>query len=128
MNNKSIYEQVADRYRVKVYLVKRGDKFCKANGESEYVNRSYFSGRTIWVGIYTDQEKKLASFFHEVGHIIDPIEIWEANGDPIGVRHKIELWAWTIGFKLAESYGITFSANTKRWAKRQADTYLKYYK
>lgn len=119
-----IYKIIADKYKIDLYFVKKGDEFCEADGEDSYINRSASAGKEIWIGIYDCEEFKLASFFHEVGHIIDPID-WSINADS-ETMYKSEVWAWEIGFKLAEVYGITFSDRVKLWAKKQTETYINY--
>lgn len=112
---------IAKKYKIKIHQIKPGDKFCKANGEDTYINRSFCSGKEIWIGIYKNEELRLASFFHEVGHIIDPID-WSLNANST-TQYKSEAWAWEIGFRLAETHGIVFSKKTKQWAKKQVNTY-----
>jgi hypothetical protein len=97
---KKIIDDIVDKYNITLYYVEPGDEFCQAGGESNYINLSYNIGRKIWLGIYDDDNKKIASFFHEVGRIIDPID-WSVNADET-TTYKSEKWAWEIGFKLAE--------------------------
>lgn len=116
----SIYEKISKKYNVKLNFVQKGDKFCEANGEDIYINNSYCTFDEIWIGIYEDEEKKLAFFFHEIGHIIDPID-WSLNCN--NSKNEMELWAWEIGFKLAKSYGIVFNKEIYDWAKMKSDSY-----
>ena len=100
----------------KVIKVERGDERCQANGEDWYINSSYVIGCTeIQIGIYDDNELLIASFFHELGHIVG-----SKNN-----RFNSEEKAWEIGFQLAKEYGYTFSDKTYKWAKEQLETYNK---
>jgi len=119
--NASLIKKICARYCIGLYVVRRGDRWCRANGEDTYINKSYTSGNQMWLGIYDDEAKELASFFHEVGHILDPID-WSVNTSK-NVRYQIERWAWKIGFRLAENHGIYFHDSIKEWAKEQAITY-----
>lgn len=116
-----IIKQIAEKYGIKLHFVTIGDTNWILNGKDAYFNRSACAGKEIWLGVYVNKEQKIASFFHEIGHAIDPID-WSVNANE-KTKHKSELWAWEIGFKLAETYGITFTAKTKAWARRQANTY-----
>ena len=83
-------QEIADKYGVKLYEVKKGDKYCEANGEENYHNSSYCAGSIyckcgaggcdnnaeIWLGFYDDDELRLISFFHELGHVTNDIK-WD---------------------------------------------------
>jgi hypothetical protein len=99
--------------------VVKGDKFCKSNGYDNYINSSYSTFDEIWLGIYDDEELKVVSFFHELGHIKDPIKQHDNKFDQ-------EKKAWDVGYELAKKYGITFTDKSKNWADEQLKTYLKY--
>lgn len=106
---------IAKRYGIKKLVkVIRGDKLCKANGEENYINRSYICGNDrIELGIYEDEELMIASFFHEIGHIVD------TKDD----KYNSEEQAWVIGFELAKKHGYNFSENTYKWAEEQLTSY-----
>lgn len=76
----------------------------------DFIDRSYvIGGTTIILGIYKTKERKRASFFHELGHIIN-----ESGSEEL---------AWETGMKLAKSLGITFSRATRRWIEKQLTSY-----
>lgn len=109
------FRNIAETYGIRELIkVKRGDQFCLANGEESYVNKSYLIGKdTIYLGIYEDEELLTASFFHELGHIVDSKEGFVNS----------EAKAWHIGFKLAKEHGHEFSQKTYLWAIEQMSTY-----
>jgi len=83
-----------------------------------YLDASYMIGdHTLILGIYEDKEKKKASFFHEIGHLIT---------EKAGSKYDWEKRAWLVGLKLARSMGIEFSSNCYKWIKDQLRTYEKY--
>lgn len=78
--------------------------------EDHFANRSFCIGpNTVILGIYEDAELRLASFFHEVGHLVNK------DGDQLG--------AWGTGLDLAASLGVVFSKETLSWCQKQAKTY-----
>lgn len=81
-------------------------------------------GSQIILGIYECQEKRLASFFHELGHMhfIDDILLDHVSWNTFWCEIK----AWDIGFNLAKRHGIKFSHETLEWAAEQAATYIRY--
>lgn len=118
-----ILEKFALDYQVELIPVIRGDKMCECNGEDYYINKSYCWGKTICIGIYTDKELELISFFHELGHILDSID-WSRNASAT-TTYMSERMAWVIGLGVAKTYGITFSRKALRWAIAQLNTYKK---
>lgn len=99
---------------IKFVKVESGDEYCLANGEDAYINRSYLVGSDeIYLGIYSDEQLLIASFFHELGHIIE-------NKDN---KYNSETVAWLIGFKLAKQYGFEFTTDVYLWAIEQLSTY-----
>jgi len=115
-------KEIADYYGVELVEVQAGDKYCKANGEDTYINRSFVAGKYIELGIYTDPEKRLVSFFHEMGHILTPKRVH----NKCRTKYQVEEKAWKYGYKLAKSFGIEFNKDTKQWAKEQLNGYKGY--
>jgi len=120
--------EIAEKYNVILNEVELGDKFCDANGEESYINSSYSAGsiRTtcdaeIWLGIYENEELKLISFFHEMGHML--IDMGYDNDLKV---YDYEKDAWEKGYKLAGECGVKFSRKAKRWAKKQLNSYKNY--
>jgi len=108
-------QSIANRHGIKKFVkISEGDKYCLANGQDVYINKSYLiGGNELHLGIYSDDQLMIASFFHELGHIVD------------SKNNKVnsELTAWIIGFQLAKSYGFNFNADVYLWALEQLATY-----
>ena len=69
-------ESICEEHGVKLHVITHGDEYCVANGEDVYINASYSTGNMagspeIWIDIYEDEELKMISFFHELGHVFD---------------------------------------------------------
>lgn len=112
-------QEIAEHYGVNLTQVNPGDSHCKANGEDAYINHSYVAGKDIELGIYEDPEKRIISFFHEMGHILTPKRVHKR----CNTKYEIEAKAWKYGYKLAKFYGIEFNKDTKDWAKAQLESY-----
>lgn len=115
-------KEIADHYKIQLVEVQSGDNLCKANGEDAYIDHSYVAGKYIELGIYSDPEKKIVSFFHEMGHILTPKRVHKR----CNTVYEIEEKAWKYGYKLAKFYGIEFNKDTKDWAKAQLESYKGY--
>ena len=115
-------KEIAEHRGIKLIEIHPGDEYCKANGEDAYINHSFIAGRDeIELGIYDDPEKKIISFFHEVGHTMVPRRsIKRVKYD----TYKCEALAWKYGLRLAKYYGIEFKRETKKWAKSQLNSYI----
>ena len=121
MNQLSLTEHLSNIG--KIYGIKkvtnidnRDHEYCLVNGVETYLNKSFIIGaEEIVLGIYDDNELLIASFFHELGHIIKH----ENN------MFNTEEQAWKIGFEVAREHGFTFSIKTHKWAYEQLCTYNK---
>jgi len=95
---------------------------------------SYICGKEVTLGRYKDDSVRLASFFHEVGHIIGP----QVNTEGI-VRHTkkgvvglgkykflIEKDAWDKGIALAKKYDVVFSQAAMDFMEQCLDKALQY--
>ena len=118
-------KEIAGKYNVKLYEVQPGDKYCQANDEESYHNSSYCAGSVrskcdaeLWLGFYDDEELRLISFFHEMGHMLDDTLYKEGM-----TVYDFEKTAWEKGYELAKEYGIKFSRKSKGWATKQLNTY-----
>ena len=110
------FQRIAGEHGCRVIQVAPGDERCLANGTDSYRNHSYIAGRDIELGVYDDEELKVASFFHEIGHIKVP---WEFIQSVDYRTPDVEREAWRIGFDLACNYGVTFSQKTHDWSEEQ---------
>jgi len=110
--------KIAAKYDIAtLHFVKIGDDWCEEDGEDRYLDESAIGGcDEIWVGIYEDDEIKLASFFHAIGYTLSNNVF-----DTVYERHQE---AWRIGFEVALVEGIEFSDNAKVWAKGKLDTFI----
>ena len=127
---KSIID-IAGDYNVILTEIKDGDGYCQSNGIDTYINSSYCTGHIgntdsrdlpeIYLGIYEDQELRLISFFHELGHVTSDIKFDEGI-----TKYDIERDAWIKGLRIAQTHGIYFSFKAKRWAVGELKTYEKY--
>ena len=96
-----------------LYFVQKGDSLCEANGVYIYTNRSFIiGGSEIIIGIYEDEYLMLASFFQELGHIINAKDVLNSEVD-----------AWIKGFELAAFHGFVFENYVYMWAFEQLKTY-----
>ncbi len=86
-------------------------------------NNAYVIGdEDIILGLYDDEEVKMAAFFHEVGHtIIKPNFEKLVNNDEM----LIEFQAWIEGLKVAKKYGYKFSDKTFEYILRSLNSYYK---
>lgn len=85
------------------------------------INDSFNAGNEIFLGEYEDEELKLISFFHELGHIKltrDFVEKWNFN------TLIIELECWNIGIEEARKRNILFSDKAIRWGLNKVLTYV----
>jgi hypothetical protein len=75
----------------------------------------------IFIGIYTDDEFKLISFFHELAHT-------EISNEFIkGVNYNsllIEIECWNIAIRIAKSYEILFTDEAIRFGYMKALSYV----
>lgn len=100
---------------VRLIDVRAEPDYCeRANMDPEtFVDRSFCIGDEIILGVYEDQELRLVSFLHELGHIKA-----EVGG---GYENERRAWEWAGGF--AEELGLRFSDKTLNWCQVQLDTH-----
>ena len=82
-----------------------------------YRNRSMQTYDEIFLGLYSNEELRSVSFFHEMGHILDT-----QNHRTKYTQEKV---AWKVGFRLAKKHGFKFSKKTKLWCRQQLRSYDK---
>ena len=121
-NYDKLFESICEERKIKFQDVAKDHTGFEddVNRKFWYRNRSASAGKDyIWLGEYEDSQLRTISFFHELGHCIDP------NG-----HHKSkyiqEKSAWKVGLKAAKKHGIKFSKKACRWKNKQLRTYLKY--
>lgn len=111
-------QKIASDYDIKVIHVVEGDEYCKANGLKAYLNRSWASSGVVYLGIYDDEDKKLISLLHVVGHLVDKTPYYVDY-----LNYTYEKNAWDVAFILAPKYGLTVTKELKAWANEQLETY-----
>lgn len=118
-------KEIAEKYNVNLHEVQPGDEHCQEMNDETYHNSSYCAGSVrskcdadLWLGFYDDDELRLISFFHEMGHMLDDT-LYE-DGMTVYDFEKI---AWEKGYILAKEYGVKFSRKAKGWATRQLNSY-----
>jgi len=125
-NYQAIMQKIAKQYGIKVLRIKRGDRYCKANGTAKYLNHSWSCGSIhcvdgsvpeVFVGLYRSAMLRFVSFLHEVGHCID-FEF--CNGTPL---LTMEQRAWAIAWVLAEQHDVNVTAAAKLYAAECLKTY-----
>jgi hypothetical protein len=112
--------RVAKKHKLKPIQITPGDEYCQANGEESYINKSYVAWPELYLGIYTDPDLHLASFFHEVGHVLLPSDFAKAVDYD---RMAIEAECWRLGFELAKVHKTVFPPHVHQWAATQVETY-----
>jgi hypothetical protein len=88
---------------------------------------SHIAHPDIQLGRYDDEERRVSSVFHEIGHCVagkEGISQIDSGGPDFKVPG--ELIAWLVGFREASKHGIHFSSGTIQWAIEQALTYRGY--
>lgn len=83
-----------------------------------FYERSFNIYNQIILGIYVNKEMKMASFFHELGHIL--------SNDNYENKYEQEKDAWNKGFELASQYNIKFSEEIMIWSHKQLETHKKH--
>ena len=95
--------------------------------ESDFYNKSYICGREITMGVYDDEDKRLAAFFHELGHLLVHKKYRRKRAPEQMKTLHWEIEAWNCGiFHAYKKFGIVFNENTIKWAYKQAMTYYKH--
>lgn len=93
------------------------------NNPGPYLNRSSCGGQDyIELGIYQSTHKKIISFFHELGHCVDPCD-WSKEDALIWDRERS---AWLLGLEIAYEHGYRFRPYVLNWADEQLMTYVGY--
>jgi hypothetical protein len=110
-------QAIADRYGIR--LREADESYAvEANMPIEtFQNRSYAIGNQIILGQYDNEELRVASFFHELGHIV--------MKNVSETKFGQEAAAWRRGLMLASIEGVHFSVPTMVWIITQLETYAK---
>ena len=86
-------------------------------------NQALCDNKTIYMGVFEDQDKETLAFFHELGHAMsDTVIKGRAHFFSMLSREGL---AWEIGLGIAFQHGIEFHPNHPAmiWARTQFETY-----
>lgn len=112
----ALMEELALNEGVRLTDVKAQPSYYRwANMPPEtFTGHSYCIGDEIVLGTYEDQELRLASFLHELGHILTP---------DCADEYEEEQRAWRWAFRRARKLGLKFRRSTFAWCRAQLETY-----
>lgn len=115
----AIIESVCARFGLR--LVDLSDPAEAAKWPNDpLVDHSTVCGKEVTLGLYDDPWNRLASFFHEVGHVLQ---------DPVLPFRSLlcEMDAWVIGIKLgSREYGINWPCNVYFYVMECLKTYERF--
>ena len=78
------------------------------------IDRSYIIGNQIILGKYKSNSQKLASFFHELGHLLVSGALDKYNA---------EEKAWEVAYQLMKNSKIKLHPSTVKWCNKQLQSY-----
>ncbi len=117
-------QELAKEYGIDI--IEMGDKEVEETGMGHdyFIDSSNVIGGQVSIGFYKDQEKKIISIFHEIGHtLIRYPEFFNSIKDGRTCKTGEEALAWLLGIKEAHKHGFNFSDKTLEWATRNILTY-----
>jgi hypothetical protein len=121
-----IIKQIAKDYDLTVISITKSniDKYAKKYDveKNNLINNSYIIGDDILLGLYTNKELKIISFFHEIGHsvITDAFEKMVHYDEML-----IEFQAWIEGLKIARKYKYKFSDKSFEYILKCVHSYYR---
>jgi len=118
MNYDGVVSKVKQRFGIEIIDVEQRPDYYKEVGmeERDFIDRSYIIGKdTVVLGVYDNDERRIASLFHELGHTL------VVGG--CGGQLDYEEVAWKKAVELAIEYNIVFSSDTMLWIDNQVNTY-----
>lgn len=120
LSNTKLFETICEEHSIKftnIETIERDENgwYSTKNIEFHYRNRSESSFYEIFLGLYEDEELRVASFFHELGHCTNTARGYS--------KYHLEKTCWDIGFAKAKEYGFIFSEKTLTWCAEQLETY-----
>ena len=125
-----LYKELEVKHDVTIFDLEKNEdlakKLIECNGYDNYQGCSSCSGKEIYLGFYNDDELKLVSLFHELGHMYfnakTPCDYSERHDYR---SFPYELQCTRIGLDIAYDQGIVFSDHALAWIYSQAYTYLR---
>lgn len=117
-NIQTLKDFIEKKYRIKVE-----DAPERIVKDYEVYNKSYIVGNNeIYIGKYDDEELKICSVLHELGHVL----ITEKRMRELNLnRCEIERECWKIGINEGKNNGIYFSIKEYRFMISCLNTYKK---
>lgn len=98
----------------KIHFIRdKNHDLVERNGLDTYINKSYIAGSDeIFIGIYSDYDLMIISFFYLLGCIIPELHENMYNSPFV---------SWLNGFKIAKEYGYNYYDNQKvlDWCEEQ---------
>lgn len=128
-NFNKVRKELCHKYSIIFHDIMNGGLSGWKPEDLEYYFRnksSCFGCDEIALGLYTDDQLRIASFFHELGHCLiyqRRLKLPEHKKRYYKTKWADERAAWIEGFKQAKKYGFKFSKKTLAWCKKQLDTY-----
>ena len=93
--------------------------------KKDFIENSYICGKEIVLGIYDDKDKRMASFFHELGHLLIHKKYKKYPEGMKKLHWEIECWNCGIYYAF-KRFGIIFKEDTIKWAYEEALSYYHY--
>lgn len=110
-----IYKNGKKNTSIEKLIISIANKHKVLIAPNDRYNASSYGGGEIYIGEYDNDENKLISLYHELGHKYITGNYY--------TRLTLEIKCWDIGIKMAEKDGILFSDDAIKWGYEQALTY-----
>ena len=125
--HEDLIRQLCDRFKIILVDIRDHEELiANSTGRREdWIDNCYIIGSDeIDMGYYDDDNKRLASIFHEIGHILIHKTAWPPSMSSL----YWEILCWNIGLEFAfKEYGVVFDEEVINWAYREkALTYYHY--
>ncbi len=115
-----VIKRVCKRFNITLKDIRDNEEEMIANStgrREDWIENCFIIGSNeIHMGFYDNEEKRIASIFHEIGHILIQGLLWPRSISTL----NWEILCWNIGIEFAfTEYGILFSEETINWAYRE---------
>jgi hypothetical protein len=121
--SENFIDSISKKYDLRIIQVKEGDEYYMLNHPNIFINNCFcfLKKREIYLGLFKNQEFKIAMLFHEIGHLQISNYDYEIKN-----IYTIEKIAWQIGFKLAKKNNLYFQKKTFLFASKCLKSYKKF--
>lgn len=129
MNTNELIKRICEDHGIKLHLME--EIFEDSEKAKNYDSKEYHTGHSgyahpdLFVGLYDDDQLKLISFFHELGHHLCCVNDLYPEYEDLPYYHYGESLAWRIGLNESLKYDVSFNILEINWAVRQLSTYFK---